>query len=63
MQLGENTTPYNILAILWEVVGGDIFVINNRNLLCIVDYYSKFLVMQKVESLSARVVFGEFGLP
>ena len=54
----------------WEVVGGDIFMINATYLLCIVDYYSKFPVIEKVESLSAKdliqaakVVFAEFGSP
>ena len=31
----------------WEVVGVDIFMINNEQLLCIVNYYSKFLVINK----------------
>ena len=45
-------------------------MIKYENLLCIVDYYSKFLVIKKVDSLSdkdliqaAKVVFDEFDLP
>ena len=53
-----------------EVVGRDIFMIDDENLLCIVDYYIKFPVVKKLESMSAqdliqvtKVVFAEFGLP
>ena len=50
------------------MVGADIFMINNENLY-IIDYFSKFPVVKRVESLSAKdlmqaakVVFAEFGL-
>ena len=63
-------TPYIVLVRPWEVVGTDALIINNKCLLCIVDYYSIFAVIKKMESLSAkeliwagRVVFAEFGLP
>ena len=51
MQLQEKTTLYEVLAKQWEVIGTNIFMINNENLLCFVHYYSKFLVVKKVESL------------
>ena len=45
-------------------------MINSKMLLCIVDYYNKFQVMKKVETLlainliqAAKVVFAYFGLP
>ena len=70
IQPQEKTTPYEVPTKLWKVVGADIFMINNENLLCIVDYYRKFPVIKKVESLSpedllwaVRIVFSEFGLP
>ena len=54
----------------WEVVGADIFKINNGMLLCIVDYYSKFPVVMKVGTLAAddllqmaKMTFAEYGLP
>ena len=54
----------------WEVVGAEIFVINNKNILCIVENYSKFPVVNKISSLSAnglacavKMTFSEFGLP
>ena len=44
----EKTTSYEVLAKPWEVVGADIFMIKNEIMLCIVDYYSKFLVVKKM---------------
>ena len=32
----------------------DIFQLNNKNYLCIVDYHSKFLVIKRMEELSAE---------
>ena len=40
--------PYELLCKFWEVVGADIFMMNNKTILCIVDYYSKFPVVKKV---------------
>ena len=37
----------------WEVVGTDTFSLNNDMLLCIIDYYSRFLVVKKTDGLSA----------
>ena len=46
---------YDILCKLWEVVGADIFMINSKNLIFIVDYYSKFSVVKKsMECLSVQ---------
>ena len=53
MQLQEKTIPNKVLAKLWKLVG-NIFMINNENLWCIIDYYSKFPVKKKVESLSTK---------
>ena len=54
----------------WAVVGADIFSINNNRLLCIVDYYSKFPIVEKADGFSAddliraaEIVLAEFGLP
>ena len=46
-QLEEKTTPYEVPAKPWEIVGADSFIINNEKLLYIVDYYSKFLVIKR----------------
>ena len=37
-QAHKKTIPYDIPCKPWEVVGADIFSINNNTLLCIVDY-------------------------
>ena len=70
MQLQEKTIPHRILAKPWEVVGSDIFMVNNETLLCIVDYYSKFPVVKKVENMlvedliqATKAVFIKLGLP
>ena len=61
---------YEILCRPWEVVGADVFMINNKTLLCIVDYHSKFPIVKKVKALSAddlvqttKLIFAEYGLP
>ena len=48
----------------------DIFQLNNKNYLCIVDYCSKFPVVEKIEGLSTdslisalKHVFAEYGIP
>ena len=47
----------------------DIFQLNNKNYLCIVDYHSKFLVIKKMEVLSAenliaavKIIFADYGV-
>ena len=54
----------------WDVLGADIFQLNNKNYLCIVGYHSKFPVIKKMEGLSAenrittiKVIFAEYGIP
>ena len=54
----------------WEVLGVDIFHLNNKNYLCIVDYHSKFPVIKRMEGLSTenliattKVIFAEYGIP
>ena len=50
-------------------LGTDVFMINNKTLLCIVDYHSKFPIVKKVSSLSAdelvqttKLMFAEYGV-
>ena len=49
----ETALYYEIPYKSWEVFGTDIFMVNNKSLLCIVHYYSKFPIMKKVAGLSA----------
>ena len=67
IQSHDKTIPYDILCKPWEVVGADVLSINNNTLLCVVNYYSKFLIVQKTYALSAddlirvaKIVFSEF---
>ena len=41
MQSKEKALHYEIPWRLWEVVGTDVFIINSKFFLCIVDYYKK----------------------
>ena len=40
MQPKEKTMHHDILVRLWDVIGADVFQLNNKNYLCIVDYHS-----------------------
>ena len=51
-----------------EVAGASIFMVNNKTLLSIVDYYSKFSIVNKAAGLSAddllqmaKLIFAEYG--
>ena len=53
-----------------EVIEADIFTLNNRNYLFIVDYHSKFPILKRVEDMSAessilacKFIVSEYGLP
>ena len=65
----EKTIHHEIPIKPWDVVGADIFQLNNKNYLCIVNYHRKFLVV-KIKGLSVdslilalKVVFAEYGIP
>ena len=49
----EKTMPHELPSKPWKIVGADIFSIDNETLLCIADYYSKFLIMNWADKLSA----------
>ena len=66
----EKMIPYEMLHKHWEVLGANIFTIKSNTSLCIVEYYSRFSVVKKTNSLSAdsqmrpvKISFAEFGLP
>ena len=70
MQPKEKIIHHDIPLRPWEVLGADVFHFNNKNYLCIVDYYSKFPIIKKLEGLSAKslitttkVIFAEYGIP
>ena len=54
----------------WKSLGTDIFAINNKHYLCIVNYQSKFMVMKQGEGFSTdnliklcNIIFLEYGIP
>ena len=51
----EKALNYEVPCRPREVVGGDVFVINNKTLLCVVDYHSKFPIVKKVKNLLAGI--------
>ena len=70
MQPQEKMECNEVLAKPWKVVCADISLINNSNLFCMLDYYSKFLVVKKADSMLAedlihatKIVFTELDLP
>ena len=54
MQPKEKITDHEVPLRLWEAVGADLFHFNNINYLCAVDYNSKFLIVRKLQKLSAE---------
>ena len=53
----------------WNIIGADMFTLNNKQYLCIVDYHSKFLIIKKTEDLSAdsliltcKIICAEYGI-
>ena len=60
----------DILAKPWEVIGADMFTLNNKHYLCIIDYHSKLPIIKKTEDLSedslilsSKVIFAEYRPP
>ena len=49
----EKIIHHDIPARPWDVVGADMFNINNKNYLCMIDYHSKFSIIKKTKGLSA----------
>ena len=44
----EKALHYEIACRPWEIIGEDVFMINDKSLLSIVDYHSKFLIVKQV---------------
>ena len=69
MESKEKIIHHDISLRPWEVLGVDIFHLNNKYYLCIIDYHSKFLVIRRMEGLSTeslitaiKVIFAEYGI-
>ena len=63
----EKALNYEILCRAWEVIGVDIFMINGKHLLFIVDHHSKFPIVNNQSSDSlvqmTKLIFAEYRLP
>ena len=69
-QLKDKLIHHDNQAKPWEVIGADIFTLNDKHYLCIMDYHSKFPIIKKTEDFSAdsliltcKVIFADYGLP
>ena len=66
----DKLIPHELSGKPWEVIGADLFSINNKNSFCSVDYLSKFSIEKWAEKViadkiiaSCKVVFTEYWLP
>ena len=48
----EKIISHEIQGKPWKATGTDLFTINNSNFLCIIDYHSKFAIVEKKGKLS-----------
>ena len=48
--------PTPIPDVPWQLVGSDLFTLNNEDYLVIVDYYSKFFQLAKLEDTRSKTV-------
>ena len=66
----DKLIPHDIPGMPWRAVDADIFMLNNKAYLCIVDYHYKFLVVKQTDGLSThnpintgKIIFSEYKLP
>ena len=52
----EPLRPTPIPDVPWQLVGSDLFTLNNEDYLVIVDYYSKFFQLAKLEDTRSKTV-------
>ena len=70
IQPREKIIHHDIPVRPMDMVGADMFNINNKNYLCIIDHHSKFPIIKKIEDLSAdslilacKFIFSEYRIP
>ena len=66
----ERALSYEVPCKPWEVHSLDIFLVNNKMLLCIIDCYNKLPIMKKGSTLAAdevvqmaKMIIAKYGLP
>ena len=52
-QLKDKMVHHDIPVRAWDMTGAEMFTLNKKHYLCIVDYHSKFPIIKKTEDLSA----------
>ena len=69
-QVKDKIIHHDIQAKPWEVIGADMFSLNNKHYFCIIDYRNKFPISKKTEDMSVyslilmcKVIFAECRLP
>ena len=50
----EKIIKHDIPGKPWEVIGTDMFTLNNANYICIVDHHSKFPIVKRAEVMSTE---------
>ena len=66
----EKIIHLDILVRLWNIISADMFTLDNKQYLCIVDCHSKLTIVKKTEDLSAyslilacKIFVVEYGMP
>jgi transposase InsO family protein len=66
----EPLMPHDIPPKPWHTLGTDLFYFNNTTMLLVADYYSKFVIMKKLSSVTTaaviiqlKAIFSEHGIP
>ena len=66
-QPNDKIIHHNIPIRTWDKISADMFTLNNKQYLCIVDYHSKFPIVKKTKDLSAdnlilacKIIFAEY---
>ena len=70
IQPKDKVIHHDILIRLLDIIDADMFILDNKQYLCIVDYHSKFPIIKKTKDLSAdslivtcKISFAEYGIP
>ena len=70
MQPKEKIIHHDIPVRPWDVISANMFYLDNKHCLCIVDFHSKFPIIKKTTDLSAdsliltcKIIFAEYGVP
>ena len=66
----DKIVHHDIPIRLWDVISADIFTLDNKQYLCIVDYHRKFPIVKNTKDLSAdslilvcKIIFADFCVP